>query len=147
MKWLLLVCLIIISVLVLVACGGGYRTTTATTIPPTTTTTTTTPASQTFGQLATAGQAVYTAKCSPCHGNQGQGVTAPALWGANANLKKYNTAQGLLQFIVANMPFSAPGSLAHQDYLNVLSFLLIQSSDVSSVTAFDESGLGSISLK
>jgi len=143
MKWLLLVCLVVIGTLVVAGCGGDGSPTTSTTTSPTTST----PAGQTFGQLSAAGQTVFAAKCSPCHGAQGQGVTAPALWGANANLAKYNTAQGLLSFISVNMPFNAPGSLSHQDYLNVLAYLLIQNNDVTSSTAFSESGLGGITLK
>ncbi len=124
------------------ACGSGSTTTT------TTSATSTTPAAPTFGQMSGAGNTVFAAKCSACHGANGQGVTAPAVIGSGAQLAKYQTAQGLLAFIDTNMPFNAPGTLSHADYLNVLAYLLVQNQDVTAGTAFvNESQLGSIALK
>jgi cytochrome c len=108
-----------------------------------------TPASggNTYGALSNAGTTIYNAKCASCHGTNGQGVDAPALWGTGANLTRYNTAQGLLGYISATMPDNAPGSLSSQDYLDILAYLLIQNNDVSSSTTFDQSQLGNITLK
>ena len=97
--------------------------------------------------MADAGKTVFASHCSRCHGDQGQGVSAPAVIGTGAHLSKYNTAQGLLDFVDTTMPANNPGSLSHQDYLDVVSYLLTQDSDVSAGTAFDESQLGSITLK
>lgn len=102
---------------------------------------------QTFGQLANAGKTLFANRCSKCHGDNGQGVTAPAIIGSSAHLDKYNTAQGLLNFINTSMPFDAPGSLSSQDYLNLLGFLLVQNSYVSSNAAFNSNQLGNIQLK
>ncbi len=102
---------------------------------------------QTYGQFANAGKTVFTNKCAKCHGDNGQGVTGPAVIGSNAHLDKYNTAQGLLSFISTSMPFDAPGSLSSQDYLNVLGFLLVQNNYVSANTAFDQNQLNNIQLK
>lgn len=152
MKWLVVVSLVVISIVASVACSSGPNTTN----PIATTTTTTTmpsatntpPAGVPFGQLADASKAVFVAKCSPCHGNNGQGTTAPAVIGSGANLAKYNTAQGLLSFISANMPFNAPGSLAHQGYLQVLAYLLLQNNYVNQSTILvNEGQLGVIALK
>jgi mono/diheme cytochrome c family protein len=114
--------------------------------PAVTSSTTTTPvvtsaAAGTFGALAADGQTVFQTSCVSCHG------TSRALWGSAGQLSAYNTAQGLLSFIAATMPKNAPGSLSHQDYLNILSYLLIQNNTISSGTAFVESQLGSIALK
>ncbi len=111
---------------------------------------TTTPAksdTKTFGQAANEGKTVFANRCSKCHGDSGQGITAPAVIGSSANLGKYNTAQGLLNFIDVSMPFDAPGSLSSQDYLNVLSFLLVQNNYVDAGTALDQNQLGNIQLK
>jgi mono/diheme cytochrome c family protein len=109
--------------------------------------TSTTAGGQTFGQLANTGKTVFSNKCSKCHGDNGQGVTAPAIIGSNASLSKYNTAQGLLNFIDTAMPFNAPGSLSSQDYMNLLGFLLVQNDYVTANTAFDPNQLGNIQLK
>ncbi len=104
-------------------------------------------ATQTFGQLADAGRSVFASRCAQCHGDNGQGLNAPAVIGSNANLGKYNTAQGLLDYIDVTMPFNAPGSLSSQEYSNVLGFLLVQNNYVSASTAFDSNQLKNILLK
>jgi alcohol dehydrogenase (cytochrome c) len=130
---------------------GGCSSTTSTTatsppasMPPLSST----PASgPTYGSLSQQGQVVYSNNCAGCHGANGQGITAPAIIGASANLGKYNTGKGLLDFISAAMPLSSPGSLSHQDYLNVLSYLLVQNNYAFPATAFNESALANIQLK
>lgn len=106
-----------------------------------------TPSSPTFGQYAQQGQAVFAKIGASCHGGSGQGGKAPALWGSNANLAKYNTAKDLLDYVSTTMPYNAPGSLSHQEYLDVLSYLLVQNNYVSADTTFDESQLINLSLK
>ena len=132
---------LLVLALSLSACGGAPPATTSTT-----TTTATTTSGQTFGSLSSAGQGVYAQSCATCHGAQGQGSTAPALIGTSASLQKYNSAQGLLNFISASMPFSAPGSLSRQQYINVLAYLLVQNQYVQASTAFNESQLSGITL-
>jgi hypothetical protein len=44
------------------------------------------------------------------------------------------------------MPATSPGSLSEQDYLYVLSFLLVQNDYVSADTIVDEATLNNISL-
>ncbi len=152
MKWLLTLAVIAILAMV-AACGAVPKTSTATspTTPATTppTSATTTPGTTVpFGSLADAGKQVYAANCAICHGNNGQGVTAPALIGANAQLVKYGTAAALLNFIDTNMPFNKPGTLTHTEYLQVLAYLLVQNNDVSQSTPFmNEGQLGAINLK
>lgn len=111
------------------------------------TTTTNTSGSMTFAQLAESGKTVFASRCANCHGDQGQGVTAPGLIGANANLGKYGTAEGLLNFIDTSMPLDAPGKLSHQEYLQMLCFLLVQNNYASGSTIFDENALGNVQLK
>jgi len=45
------------------------------------------------------------------------------------------------------MPLEAPGSLSHQDYLDLLCYLLVQNNYVSADTIFNESELSNITLK
>ncbi len=105
------------------------------------------PSSPTIGQFADAGKTVFAGRCAKCHGDQGQGISGPAIIGQYANLGKYNTAQSLLSFVDTTMPFDAPGSLSHQEYLQVLCYLLVQNNFASSSTTFNENGLASIQLK
>lgn len=73
---------------------------------------------------------------------------SPPLLGNQANLSKYDTAIGLLDFMSHDMPFSSPGDLTHQDYLKILCYLLIHNTNqVSENLAFDESRLDSVKLK
>jgi cytochrome c len=101
----------------------------------------------TFGQYSNSGRAIFVNKCSSCHGANGEGVTAPTLIGSGSNLGKYNTAQGLFDFMRTLMPFNAPGSLPNQDYQNLLAYLLVQNNLVTTPTAFDPGQLANIQLK
>lgn len=158
MRYLWLVFIIIVLLLATGACSSAPST--PSTVPPqssssppssssspATSASSTATGGQTYGQFANAGKTVYANKCAKCHGDNGQGVTGPAVIGSNAHLDKYNTAQGLLSFINTSMPFDAPGSLSSQDYLNVLGFLLVQNNYVSANTAFDQNQLNNIQLK
>ncbi len=138
----LLACSLGLAVLMLAACGG--------TSAPTSTglTTSTTPAaSATYAAYADAGRVVYAGHCAKCHGDQGQGITGPVLVGPSASLTKYTTAQGLLSFISSAMPLDAPGSLTHQEYLQVLSLILVWNNYTAGSSAFNEGALGSVQLK
>ena len=150
---ILLTLLVAVSLAVsLIACTSTSTQSTASTSPMTTLSATTSPTSLattkstsaaigTFGSLSQAGETVFLAGCASCHG-----ANRP-LWGTSAQLSKYNSAQDLLSFISTAMPANAPGSLSNQDYLNVLSYLLIQNDDISPGTAFSESQSSSIALK
>jgi cytochrome c len=108
----------------------------------------------TFQQLATLGKTVYSNSCAVCHGANGQGVVGPALWGSAATLGRYagttlfdNNAQAMLSFISKNMPLSAPGSLPHEQYVDVLCFILVQDNQISPANVFNESQLNNMTLK
>jgi alcohol dehydrogenase (cytochrome c) len=136
----------LIIIMALVSLAGGCSSAPSATTAPSGTSPAAYGGSSTFGAAADASKTVYASRCAKCHGPNGQGVTGPALAGSGANLGKYNTAQGLLSFMSVSMPFDAPGSLARQDYLNILSWLLVQNSYVSASTTFDPNQLNSIQL-
>ena len=73
------------------------------------------------------GEAVYTAHCASCHGDNLQGVAAPAIAGkdflSTATKNKY-TVSILNTIVTQNMPLSDPGSLQPADYANVMAYLL-----------------------
>ena len=99
------------------------------------------------GEVARAGETVFASGCGGCHGNTGGGGRGPAIIGSKASLSKYNTAQDLFDYISTTMPKSNPGSLSHQDYLNLVSFLLVQNDYLPKDSAFLESQLSNVSLK
>lgn len=103
--------------------------------------------SVTYAAYADAGKVLYAGHCAKCHGDQGQGITGPVLVGPTASLTKYSTAQGLLSFISTAMPLDAPGSLTHQEYLQLLSLVLVWNNYAAGSTVFTESALASVQLK
>jgi cytochrome c oxidase subunit 2 len=100
-----------------------------------------------FGVLAQEGKTIFANVCATCHGDAGQGKIGPALIGANQHLVKYQTGQGLLDFISTNMPLGKPGSLTRQQYLDLLAFLMVQNHDVAEGVIFNESELNSMGLR
>lgn len=78
----------------------------------------------TAGQLAANGRTVFENECVQCHGDQGQGVTAPALIGVS--LSRYRNAEGLMGYIQRTMPADDPGSLSGQQALEVTAFVLVE---------------------
>ena len=78
---------------------------------------------------AQAGAAVYSQACAACHGQQLEGVAAPALkgpaFGEMANAQSL-TADALLDVIANTMPQSDPGSLKPDDYNAVTAYILQQ---------------------
>ncbi len=135
-------CLLIAAALASAGCGGTSGQSTSSAAPSTTSVSTIT-----YAAYADAGKQVYAAHCAKCHGDQGQGITGPVLVGPTASLTKYTTAQGLLSFISSAMPLDAPGSLTHQEYLQLLSLILVWNNYSSGTAAFSESALGSVQLK
>jgi len=73
------------------------------------------------------GEAIFTTKCSVCHGAQLQGKVGPALAGPTF-IASYNgqTADDVRDFISTAMPLTAPGSLKPAEVLAVLSYILQQ---------------------
>ncbi|MDR7522999.1 MAG: cytochrome c [Armatimonadota bacterium] len=70
------------------------------------------------------GRTVFRSSCAKCHGPEGQGGEGPTLIGPASVVRSYRTAQTLFDFVSANMPFDAPGSLKAEDYWDILAFVL-----------------------
>ena len=116
-----------VPLLLVAACGDGDESDTEN---PNTTTPTT------FAEQVSLGQSVYAANCAKCHGDSGQGSDeAPRLVGLDqgalpldppASRKvrkdKFETVADVANFVVANMPPGAAGSLSTEKYLAVLAF-------------------------
>lgn len=67
----------------------------------------------------------YEASCAMCHGANMEGESGPTLLGPTFT-SHYETIGDLMQFMVQNMPMNNPGSLSHQDYVDVLAYILLK---------------------
>jgi mono/diheme cytochrome c family protein len=117
-----------LSSLVLLIVGGC-----ATTEPPSPAAPTA--AAATFTEQVTAGQSLYGQNCAKCHGDGGQGVTAPHVVGlkdgalpleppADRKFRKtrFVTVADVADFAVKNMPPGKGGSLSADQYWDILAF-------------------------
>ncbi|HEY2008240.1 MAG TPA: cytochrome c [Rhizomicrobium sp.] len=94
---------------------------------------------------AQAGAAVYSQACAACHGQQLEGVAAPALKGSAFG--EMATAQGLtadslLDVITNTMPQSDPGSLKPEEYNAVTAYILQQNGYPAGSTALAKGAAG-----
>jgi S-disulfanyl-L-cysteine oxidoreductase SoxD len=89
----------------------------------------------TFAEQVTLGQKLYGEQCASCHGDGGEGKTAPPVVGldkgalpqsppATAKYRKteFKTVADIADFVVKNMPPKAPGSLSEEQYFAILAF-------------------------
>ena len=94
---------------------------------------------------AQAGAAVYSQACAACHGQQLEGVAAPALkgsaFGEMANAQGL-TVDALLDVIANTMPQSDPGSLKPDDYNAVTGYILQQNGYPAGSTALTKGAPG-----
>lgn len=67
----------------------------------------------------------YENKCAMCHGANMEGQSGPTLLGPTFT-SHYQTVGDLMQFIVKNMPKDNPGTLSHEDYVDILTFILLK---------------------
>jgi len=97
--------------------------------------------------MAENGKIVYSARCAPCHGKNGEGGLGSPLIGAGADLAKYNDAGNLLDNISSTMPKNSPGSLSRQDNIDVLLYILLQNNYISTEAPFKPDSLSVIKLQ
>lgn len=69
------------------------------------------------------GKIVYSSQCAMCHGDQLQGVSAPALTGPPFAKSHLNASQ-IRSVVATQMPLSAPGSLSADDYASIMAYML-----------------------
>lgn len=78
------------------------------------------------GSQSAQGAALYKTHCALCHGvdgRGGQGFPRP-IWGAGHDLKRFNSAQGLFEYMQLTMPFDNPEKLDDAQKRAVVAFLL-----------------------
>ena len=76
---------------------------------------------------AARGGAVYAKRCAECHGQNLEGTTSTALTGSKFMSKwgdGKHTVDDLYFVIRTQMPYGAPGTLANQQYIDIVTFML-----------------------
>ncbi|MEO7040290.1 MAG: PQQ-binding-like beta-propeller repeat protein [Candidatus Elarobacter sp.] len=97
---------------------------------------------------ATAGAAVFSGKCSQCHGVNLEGGSGPPLTGTafKQYVGKSGTAASLYDFISKQMPADKPGSLSGEQYLDVTAYLLARNGYPAGGTALSTGTLAGVAL-
>jgi mono/diheme cytochrome c family protein len=86
----------------------------------------------------TAGADVYTQNCAECHGANLEGGVGPALSGAAfAPAAKKDTVHKIFKIITTKMPLGQPGSLSHDEYAEVMAYILSKNGFPAGSTALD----------
>jgi len=101
----------------------------------------------TFGELARSGQAVYSAECARCHGNEGRGGGAPQLTGGTGIPATYQDAGQLFSKISNTMPRDRPGTLSVSENHQVLSYLMVENGWVDPGNDFNANELSGLALE
>ncbi len=87
---------------------------------------------------ATAGDAVYAQNCAMCHGANLEGQAGPALVGASfASTSSGKTIGTVFTGITQTMPASNPGGLTHEQYTDVMAYILSKNGYPAGTTALD----------
>jgi polar amino acid transport system substrate-binding protein len=74
-----------------------------------------------------AGSKQFETTCSPCHGVNLEGGAGPALTGPpfkTLSSKVGADVSDIFTYLSTNMPLNAPASLTHDQYVNILAFIL-----------------------
>jgi mono/diheme cytochrome c family protein len=78
-------------------------------------------------EQAEAGEHAFQQNCAMCHGPKLEGRAGPALKGPTfASPQAHFSVSDVFKIISQNMPASAPGTLPHEDYVNIMAFILQQ---------------------
>jgi len=94
---------------------------------------------------ATAGAAVFSANCAVCHGAALQGEAGPTLIGQSfASASSNYTVGAIFGEIAQQMPAGNPGSLTHDQYAQVMAYILSKNGYPAGAKALDyNASLGS----
>jgi mono/diheme cytochrome c family protein len=76
---------------------------------------------------ATSGAKLFSANCAACHGDRLEGGAGPALSGATLGTLAKNTKLSIgdmFSFLALQMPLNNPASLSHDQYTQIMAFIL-----------------------
>jgi mono/diheme cytochrome c family protein len=87
---------------------------------------------------ATAGATVFSTNCAMCHGANLEGAAGPTLVGQSFAAAASNyTVGAIFGEIAQQMPAGNPGSLTHDQYAQVMAFILSKNGYPAGATALD----------
>ncbi|MEO6799254.1 MAG: transporter substrate-binding domain-containing protein [Rhodanobacter sp.] len=98
---------------------------------------------------AESGKQKFLENCAQCHGPTLAGRAGPALKGPNfASAKAKFHVSDIFTIVSQNMPATEPGSLPHQDYVEIMAFLLQQNGypDGSTQLTFEQAKESKVKL-
>ncbi len=99
-------------------------------------------------EQAASGKAAFQSSCAVCHGPTLDGRAGPALRGPTfASPQAHFTVSDVFKIISLNMPAPAPGTLPHDDYVNIMAFILQQNGYPAGATPLDFDGAGKSKVK
>ena len=99
---------------------------------------------------ADSGKIKFLTNCAMCHGPDLGGRSGPALKGPNfASAKAAFKIKDVFTIVANNMPATAPGTLAHDDYTEIMAYLLQQNGYPAGSTAltFDDAMKSKVDLR
>jgi mono/diheme cytochrome c family protein len=82
-------------------------------------------------QVVTGGN-LYKVHCVACHGVNGRdAVTFPRpIWGQGQDIKKFQTAKGLFDYLQMLMPFDDPYKIGDTEKTAITAFLMVKNGDL-----------------
>jgi len=100
-------------------------------------------------QQAEAGERTFQQNCAMCHGPKLEGRAGPALKGPTfASPQAHFSVSDVFKIISLNMPAPAPGTLPHEDYVNIMAFILQQNGYPAGASplSFDDASKSKVKL-
>lgn len=78
------------------------------------------------------GATLYGTHCVVCHGVNGRdGVTFPRpIWGPGQDIKKFQNAKGLIEYLQMLMPFDDPMKISDSDKTAIAVFMMVKNGDL-----------------
>ena len=79
------------------------------------------------------GAKLYQQNCAMCHGENGWDAAAfpRPIWGQGQDIKKFQTAKGLFDYLQMLMPFDDPNKINNQQKTSITAFMLFKNGDIA----------------
>lgn len=95
------------------------------------------------------GRAIYTEHCQKCHGSDGQrgeGFQTP-IWGSGAQIKKFENAQVLFEYLQLLMPFDDPRKIDDQARWDVMAYMLQHHKAIAPTDTIDPANATAVPIR
>jgi S-disulfanyl-L-cysteine oxidoreductase SoxD len=94
------------------------------------------------------GAELYKEHCAKCHGENGKGGPGypHPMWGEGAQIRKFKTAQAMIEYNRLLMPFDNPGILTDEQILAVTAFVLANHGALGRSATLDAASAGKLAI-